>query len=139
MIPRFTSKIDKLSVGDINNNNYTEISETGEIRNYGLATVWDDLIGNLFKEIIQASNGQEGFEKFKEDFSTAAKTRFGSGWAWLVTDASGKLKVGSTANQDNPLMDIADCKGTPILGMDVWEHAYYLKYQNRRADYLANW
>eukprot|EP01012_Entosiphon_sulcatum_P048828 TRINITY_DN67374_c0_g1_i1.p1 TRINITY_DN67374_c0_g1~~TRINITY_DN67374_c0_g1_i1.p1 ORF type:complete len:205 (-),score=32.50 TRINITY_DN67374_c0_g1_i1:33-647(-) len=79
-----------------------------------------------------------GFEKFKTDFSNAGATRFGSGWAWLCVK-EGKLAVCSTPNQDNPLMDIADagCKGTPILGMDVWEHAYYLNYQNRRPDYMA--
>ena len=77
-----------------------------------------------------------GFEKFKTDFSAAGATRFGSGWAWLCVKADGKLCVCSTPNQDNPLMDIADCKGTPILGMDVWEHAYYLNYQNRRPDYM---
>ena len=78
-----------------------------------------------------------GFEKFKTDFSQAGATRFGSGWAWLCVKADGKLCVCSTPNQDNPLMDIADCKGTPILGMDVWEHAYYLNYQNRRPDYMT--
>ncbi len=85
-----------------------------------------------------------GFEKLKEEFAKAANTRFGSGWAWLgVKD--GKLAICSTPNQDNPLMDIADCKCSPVLGLDVWEHAYYLKYQNRRADYvnafwnIVNW
>ena len=77
-----------------------------------------------------------GLEKFKADFTAAGATRFGSGWAWLCVK-EGKLCVCSTPNQDNPLMDIADCKGTPILGMDVWEHAYYLHYQNRRPDYMA--
>jgi len=77
-----------------------------------------------------------GFEKFKADFTAAGATRFGSGWAWLCVK-EGKLCVCSTPNQDNPLMDIADCKGMPILGMDVWEHAYYLNYQNRRPDYMA--
>lgn len=79
-----------------------------------------------------------GFEKFKTDFAQAGATRFGSGWAWLCVK-DGKLAICSTANQDNPLMDIADaaCKGTPILGMDVWEHAYYLHYQNRRPDYMT--
>ncbi len=76
------------------------------------------------------------FDKFKEAFSAAGATRFGSGWAWLVTQ-KGKLVVCSTPNQDNPAMDIADVKGTPVLGMDVWEHAYYLKYQNRRPEYIA--
>jgi len=77
-----------------------------------------------------------GFDKFKELFINAGATRFGSGWAWLVISNDGKLAVGSTPNQDNPLMDISDFKGIPILGMDVWEHAYYLKYQNRRPDYM---
>lgn len=77
-----------------------------------------------------------GFEKFKTDFAAAGATRFGSGWAWLCT-SGGKLAICSTPNQDNPLMDIAECKGTPILGLDVWEHAYYLNYQNRRPDYIT--
>ncbi|MEC7500882.1 MAG: superoxide dismutase [Planctomycetota bacterium] len=78
-----------------------------------------------------------GFEAFKEAFSQAAATRFGSGWAWLSVDSSGKLCVCSTPNQDNPRMtSLVDCPGTPILGLDVWEHAYYLHYQNRRPDYV---
>ena len=77
------------------------------------------------------------FEDFKTAFSQAGITRFGSGWAWLTVGADGKLAVSSTPNQDNPLMDIADVKGTPLLAMDVWEHAYYLKYQNKRPDYVA--
>jgi Fe-Mn family superoxide dismutase len=76
------------------------------------------------------------FDKFKEQFANAGMTRFGSGWAWLVK-VGNELKISSTPNQDNPLMDIADVKGIPILGVDVWEHAYYLKYQNRRNEYLA--
>jgi Fe-Mn family superoxide dismutase len=76
------------------------------------------------------------FEKFKDEFSRAGTTRFGSGWAWLVV-ASGKLVISSTPNQDNPLMDVTEVKGTPILALDVWEHAYYLKYQNKRPDYIA--
>ncbi|MBK7310477.1 MAG: superoxide dismutase [Sphingobacteriaceae bacterium] len=78
-----------------------------------------------------------GFDKFKTDFTQAGATRFGSGWAWLSVKPDGKLCVCSSPNQDNPLMDISDCKGTPILGMDVWEHAYYLHYQNRRPDYMT--
>lgn len=90
--------------------------------------------GGKLAEAIDAAFGS--FDTFKEKFSQAGMTRFGSGWAWLILK-EGKLEVISTANQDNPLMDIAEVKGTPLLGADVWEHAYYLKYQNRRADYLA--
>ncbi len=79
------------------------------------------------------------FEAFTTQFSDAGKNRFGSGWAWLVLNGDKKLVVGSTPNQDNPLMDISELKGTPLLGLDVWEHAYYLKYQNKRPDYIANW
>ncbi len=79
------------------------------------------------------------FEAFKTQFADAAKSRFGSGWAWLYMDTSKKLKIGSTPNQDNPLMDLSDVKGFPLLGLDVWEHAYYLKYQNKRADYIEAW
>ena len=75
------------------------------------------------------------FEEFKEKFAAAGATRFGSGWAWLIVK-DGKLEITSTPNQDNPLMDVAEVKGTPVLGIDVWEHAYYLKYQNRRPEYL---
>lgn len=90
-------------------------------------------------EVANAINSAFGtFDKFKEAFSNAGATRFGSGWAWLVKK-NGKLEVGSSPNQDNPLMDIAEFKGTPILGLDVWEHAYYLKYQNKRPDYIAAW
>ena len=77
------------------------------------------------------------FDKMKEEFGKAATTRFGSGWAWLIVTPDKKLKIVSTANQDNPLMDVATDKGTPIMALDVWEHAYYLKYQNKRADYVA--
>lgn len=78
------------------------------------------------------------FDAFKEEFNKAATTRFGSGWAWLGVDENKELFVSSTPNQDNPLMDVAEKKGTPILGLDVWEHAYYLHYQNRRPDYIAS-
>lgn len=78
-------------------------------------------------------------DAFKEEFEKAGTTRFGSGWAWLIVGADGKLAVTSTPNQDNPLMDVAEVKGTPVLGNDVWEHAYYLSYQNRRPDYLKAW
>ncbi len=114
---------------------------------------------NLFWEILSPSGGGEpigklaeainaefgSFEAFKTKFNDAAANRFGSGWAWLSVKADKSLCVCSSANQDNPLMDVHDCPGTPILGLDVWEHAYYLKYQNRRPDYigafwnLVNW
>lgn len=77
-------------------------------------------------------------DEFKEKFAAAGGSRFGSGWAWLIVTDGGKLEVTSTPNQDNPLMDVAETKGKPILGVDVWEHAYYLKYQNRRPEYLKN-
>lgn len=77
------------------------------------------------------------FDTFKEKFSDAAKTQFGSGWAWLCVHKGGKLELSSTPNQDNPLMPNSGCGGTPILGLDVWEHAYYLKYQNKRPDYVG--
>jgi Fe-Mn family superoxide dismutase len=88
-------------------------------------------------ELADAINGAFGsFADFKTQFSNAAATRFGSGWAWLVKESDGSLVVTSTPNQDNPLMDLAEVKGTPVLGIDVWEHAYYLKYQNRRPEYI---
>jgi Fe-Mn family superoxide dismutase len=114
---------------------------------------------NLFWEILSPNGGGEpagklaedinatfgSFEAFKTKFNDAAANRFGSGWAWLSVKPDKSLCVCSSANQDNPLMDVHDCPGTPILGLDVWEHAYYLKYQNRRPDYigafwnLVNW
>jgi superoxide dismutase, Fe-Mn family len=105
---------------------------------------------NLFWEIMGPNGGGEptgelmsaiksefgSFDTFKDEFSKAAATRFGSGWAWLLVK-DGKLVVSSTPNQDNPLMDLAEVKGKPVLGIDVWEHAYYLQYQNRRPDYIS--
>lgn len=93
--------------------------------------------GDPSPELMSAIVSDFGsLENFKKEFEQAAITRFGSGWAWLVVQ-NGKLKIGSTPNQDNPLMDVSDFKGTPILGLDVWEHAYYLKYQNRRPEYVS--
>ncbi|HEY0677794.1 MAG TPA: superoxide dismutase [Chitinophagaceae bacterium] len=89
--------------------------------------------GGKLAEAINSVFGS--FDAFKEKFNNAGMTRFGSGWAWLIVK-DGKLEISSTPNQDNPLMDVAEVKGTPVLGVDVWEHAYYLKYQNKRADYL---
>jgi superoxide dismutase, Fe-Mn family len=101
--------------------------------------------GEPIGELMDAINEAFGsFSAFKEQFEQAGINQFGSGWAWLVIDG-GKLKIGSTANQDNPLMDVTELSGTPILGLDVWEHAYYLKYQNRRPEYatafwnVVNW
>jgi superoxide dismutase, Fe-Mn family len=93
--------------------------------------------GGKLATAIDSSFGS--FDAFKSQFSDAGKNRFGSGWAWLVVDNDKRLRIGSTPNQDNPLMDIADIKGFPLLGLDVWEHAYYLRYQNKRPDYIANW
>ena len=102
---------------------WTVMSPTGGGTPQGaLAAAIDDAFGS--------------FEKFKEDFSNAGATQFGSGWAWLCVGNGGKLEVCSTANQDNPLMPGLGCEGLPILGLDVWEHAYYLNYQNRRPDYI---
>lgn len=106
---------------------------------------------NFFWEIMSPNGGGEptgtvaeaitrdfgSYEEFKKQFTAAATTRFGSGWAWLIKDSSNNLHITSTPNQDNPLMDAADTKGTPVLGLDVWEHAYYLNYQNKRPDYIA--
>ncbi|MFZ9661027.1 MAG: superoxide dismutase [Chitinophagaceae bacterium] len=103
---------------------------------------WESLAPNAggsptgaLADAINAAFGS--LDGLKEKMNTAGLTRFGSGWAWLIKDSKGQLSVISTPNQDNPLMDIAETKGTPLLGVDVWEHAYYLKYQNRRADYLG--
>ncbi|MCE7923713.1 MAG: superoxide dismutase [Haliscomenobacteraceae bacterium CHB4] len=107
----------------------------------------------MFWEIMSPNGGGEptgdvaskiaknfgSFDEFKKQFAQAAATRFGSGWAWLCVDSDDNLFITSTPNQDNPLMDIAEKKGHPILGLDVWEHAYYLHYQNRRPDYIAAW
>lgn len=95
--------------------------------------------GNPSGALLDAINSAfNSVDEMKEKFNNAAMTRFGSGWAWLSV-SGGKLVISSAPNQDNPLMDVADVKGTPVLGLDVWEHAYYLKYQNRRADYCGNW
>jgi superoxide dismutase, Fe-Mn family len=92
--------------------------------------------GKILTAIEESFNS---FDSFKTQFSDAGKNRFGSGWAWLFTDGDKKLRIGSSPNQDNPLMDVSDIKGFPLLGLDVWEHAYYLRYQNKRADYINAW
>lgn len=109
---------------------------------YNHTLFWNTISGNgggqPTGELAEAINQKFGsFDAFKEEFTKAATTRFGSGWAWLVVTQNGDLAVTSTPNQDNPLMDVADVKGFPVIGLDVWEHAYYLKYQNRRPDYIA--
>lgn len=120
-------------------------SASGAVRNngggfYNHSLFWEVMTpnggGNPTGAIAGAIDEAFGsYEAFKDAFAKAAATRFGSGWAWLVV-VDGKLVVSSTPNQDNPLMDIAEVKGTPVLGLDVWEHAYYLNYQNRRPDYI---
>lgn len=125
---------------------FSKVSEAGDaIRNNGggffnHVFFWDNLSaksGEPSEELTESINKSFGsFDKFKEAFSNSAKTRFGSGWAWLYLTTDRKLAVGSTPNQDNPLMDVSPVKGIPLLAIDVWEHAYYLKYQNKRADYV---
>jgi superoxide dismutase, Fe-Mn family len=96
--------------------------------------------GNPSGELADAINAAFGsFDELKTKFNAAGTGRFGSGWAWIIKNNSGKLEICSTPNQDNPLMDIAEVKGTPVIGLDVWEHAYYLNYQNRRPDYCTAW
>jgi superoxide dismutase, Fe-Mn family len=131
-IEEILSNISKLPVGIRNN--------SGGFYNHNL--FWEVMKpnggGNPSGDLSDAITKYFGsFDKFKETFSGAAATRFGSGWAWLLVNDKKELVVSSTANQDNPLMDVADVKGLPILGLDVWEHAYYLKYQNRRPDYIS--
>lgn len=139
------AKIDNLSLEDI----FSRISiYSPAIRNngggfYNHTLFWKvmgpDAGGQPDGDLLKAINETFGsFDNFKTEFENAAKTQFGSGWAWLAVDASGKLFVSQTPNQDNPLMDVAAKRGQPILGLDVWEHAYYLKYQNRRPEYVGN-
>ena len=127
-------------------NIFAKVSEAGDaVRNngggyYNHVFYWENMTNKQTSPSAELSaaidNAFGSFEKFKEAFSTAAKTRFGSGWAWLYLTSDKKLAVGSTPNQDNPLMDVSALKGTPLLAIDVWEHAYYLKYQNKRPDYV---
>jgi len=139
------AKIDNLTLEDI----FSRISIYAPvIRNnggglYNHTLFWNimgpDAGGQPEGELLKAIDATFGsFDKFKAEFETAAKTQFGSGWAWLAVDTNGGLFVSQTPNQDNPLMDVAAKRGQPILGLDVWEHAYYLKYQNRRPEYVSN-
>jgi superoxide dismutase, Fe-Mn family len=134
---------EKLSIEDIckNISKYPAAVRNNGGGHYNHSLFWEIMSPNASGapsgEVAKAIDSDlGGFEKFKTDFAQAGATRFGSGWAWLAVKADGKLCVCSSPNQDNPLMDISECKGTPILGMDVWEHAYYLNYQNRRPDYM---
>ncbi|MEM9339374.1 MAG: superoxide dismutase [Bacteroidota bacterium] len=137
------SDMDSKSVEELCNDN----TDNGAVRNnggghYNHTLFWSIMSPNGGGEpsgaIADAINAAFGsYEKFKEAFSSAAATRFGSGWAWLIKKEDGTVAVTSTPNQDNPLMPVADEKGTPLLGLDVWEHAYYLNYQNRRPDYIT--
>ena len=137
---------EKMSIEDICKN----ISKyTMPVRNNGGGHYNHSLFWTLMKQggggtptgaLAEAINSAFGnFEELKTKFNAAGTTRFGSGWAWLTVGADKKLVVSSTPNQDNPLMDIAEVKGSPIMALDVWEHAYYLNYQNRRPDYIAAW
>ncbi len=139
------NKIDHLSLEDI----FAKVSSFPvAIRNngggyYNHMLFWQVMGPNAggqpegaLKDAINKTFGS--FDRFKTEFENAAKTQFGSGWAWLAVDADGKLFVSQTSNQDNPLMDVAVKRGTPVLALDVWEHAYYLKYQNRRPEYVGN-
>ncbi len=121
--------------------------QSGAMRNngggfYNHTLFWENMNpspGDIPEDLQKAIENDFGsLEDFKARFSAAAKTHFGSGWAWLSMGKDGKLFVSSTSNQDNPLMDVVDQQGVPLLGLDVWEHAYYLNYQNRRADYVDN-
>ena len=147
----YTSKLnDAIEGTELENKSIEEILKEGfdkdAVRNngggyYNHSLFWEILSpnggGEPKGELAEKINETFGsFEKFKEEFSNEAKTRFGSGWAWLCVMDKGELMVCSTANQDNPLMPNG-CGGTPILGLDVWEHAYYLKYQNKRPDYVS--
>lgn len=125
-----------------NISNYSTAMRNNGGGHYNHELFWKVMIpdgtGKPQGELASAIDDSFGsFDAFATEFDTAAKTRFGSGWAWLVLGEDKTLAVGSTPNQDNPLMDISDFKGTPLLGLDVWEHAYYLNYQNRRPDYVS--
>jgi len=138
------NKIDNLSLEEI----FSKVSAfPAVIRNnggglYNHTLFWQVMGPNAGGQpdgaLLEAINKTFGsFDRFKAEFETAAKTQFGSGWAWLAVDSDGKLFVSQTPNQDNPLMDVTAKRGKPILALDVWEHAYYLKYQNRRPEYVA--
>jgi Fe-Mn family superoxide dismutase len=134
---------EKLSIEDIckNISKYPAAVRNNGGGHYNHSLFWTILSpagGSPSGALSDAINATFGsLDEFKTKFAAAGATRFGSGWAWLIVDGNGKLAITSTPNQDNPLMDVAEVKGTPILGLDVWEHAYYLNYQNRRPDYIS--
>lgn len=136
---------EKLSIEDIckNISKYPVAVRNNGGGHYNHSLFWKVMSpkgGNPSGSLADAISATFGsVDEMKTKFNAAATGRFGSGWAWLIKDATGKLAITSTPNQDNPLMDIAEVKGTPILGLDVWEHAYYLNYQNRRPDYANAW
>ena len=137
---------EKMSIEDIckNISKYQPVVRNNGGGHYNHSLFWTIMKqgggGNPAGQLGEAINSAFGtFEELKNKFNNAGITRFGSGWVWLVVNTDKKLVICSTPNQDNPLMDIAETKGTPILGLDVWEHAYYLNYQNRRADYANAW
>jgi len=153
-VTNLNAALAKLNKADINHLSVEEILQNvsrypAAVRNNAGGHYNHSLFWNLIKpggrrqpegklsEFIDSEFGS--FDSFKTTFSDAAADRFGSGWAWLIKNESGDLEICSTPNQDNPLMDVADSKGYPILGLDVWEHAYYLKYQNKRAEYIKAW
>lgn len=145
----FIANIDKNSCADLIDILQNISQYPAVIRNNGGGFYNHDLFWKVMKpngggvptgELAEAINQAFGnFDEFKKQFKDAGLKQFGSGWAWLIVNGEGKLQITSTANQDNPLMDVVPVKGLPILGCDVWEHAYYLHYQNKRADYLENW
>ena len=146
-------ELDKLKIEDVQKqiSKYNTAVRNNGGGHYNHTFFWDSLApsaksGQPSATLLKKINQDFGsLEAFKTKFNEAATGRFGSGWAWLILTPEGKLAITSTANQDNPLMDVAETKGTPLLGLDVWEHAYYLKYQNKRADYtkafwnVVNW
>ncbi|WP_320077572.1 superoxide dismutase [Acinetobacter shaoyimingii] len=146
-------ELDKLKIEDVQKqiSKYNTAVRNNGGGHYNHTFFWDSLApsaksGKPSATLLKKINQDFGsLDQFKTKFNEAATGRFGSGWAWLILTPEGKLAITSTANQDNPLMDVAETKGTPLLGLDVWEHAYYLKYQNKRADYtkafwnVVNW
>ena len=147
----FTKFADEVKDTPLEKKSFAELfagisKESAGVRNngggfYNHTLFWDNMSsdgGKPSEKLMKAIDEHFGsLDQLKVIFNNAAATRFGSGWAWLVVSNNGKLEVGSTPNQDNPLMDVSPIKGSPILALDVWEHAYYLKYQNRRPDYIG--